>query len=68
MLYKQKGSARWWMRFRTPDGREIRESTGTADRALAEEYEARRKMELYRVARLGDRPRRNWKAAVVRWL
>ncbi|MGY6215716.1 tyrosine-type recombinase/integrase [Methylolobus aquaticus] len=68
MLYKQKGSARWWMRFRTPDGREIRESTGTTDRTLAEEYEARRKMEIYRVAKLGDRPRRTWKEAVVRWL
>lgn len=68
MLYKQPGSKRWWVRFRDPDGREIRETTGTADRQLAEEYEARRKLEAYRVARLGDRPRHTWQEAVVRWL
>jgi len=68
MLYKQKGSAKWWTRFRAPDGKEIRESTRTSDRALAEEYEAKRKIEVYRVAKLGDRPRQTWEAAVVRWL
>lgn len=68
MLYKQRGSRRWWIRFRDPDGREIRETTGTENRHLAEEYEARRKLEAYRVARLGDTPSHTWQECVVRWL
>lgn len=68
MLYRRPGSRFWWLRFTTPDGKEVRRSTGTEDQKDAEEYEARLKLDLWRVARLGERLRHTWKEAVVRWV
>jgi hypothetical protein len=65
-LYKRKGSPFWWVRF-THNRRRIQESAGTAERALAEQYEARLKRELWEQDRLGVKPRRNWRT-VVRYL
>ncbi|RUQ28346.1 MAG: site-specific integrase [Candidatus Competibacteraceae bacterium] len=65
-LYK-RGNV-WWMRFTTPDGRELRETTGTADRRQAQEYHDTRKAECWRQVKLGERPRYTWQQAVVRWL
>lgn len=67
-LYKRPNSRNWWVRFTAPDGRQIRESTQTADRKAAQEYEDRRKAELWRQQRLGERPRYLWQQAVERWL
>ncbi|WJW74732.1 tyrosine-type recombinase/integrase [Thiohalobacter sp. IOR34] len=67
-LYKRPNSRYWWVRFTAPDGRQIRESTQTADRKAAQEYEDRRKAELWRQQRLGERPRYRWQQAVERWL
>ncbi len=68
MLYRRKTSRHWWTRFTTPDGREVRRSTGTEEKKDAEEYEAKLKQDLWRVARLGEKPRRSWKEAVVQWI
>lgn len=68
MLYRRPNSRLWWLRFTTPDGKEIRRSTGTEDKKDAEEYEARLKQELWRIARMGERPRRSWQEAVVLWI
>jgi len=65
-LYKRKTV--WWIRFTTPDGRRVRRSTGTGDRTQAQEYHDRLKAELWRTARLGVKPKRSWREAVVRWL
>jgi integrase len=65
-LYK-RGNV-WWMRFTTPDRRELRETTGTADKRAAQELHDTRKAELWRQSRLGERPRYTWQQAVVRWL
>jgi len=65
-LYKRGGI--WWIRFTTPDGRELRETTQTTDRRQAQEYHDNRKAELWRQVKLGDRPRYTWQQAVVRWL
>jgi integrase len=65
-LYKRGGT--WWIRFTTPDGRELRETTQTTDRRQAQEYHDTRKAELWRQVKLGDRPRYTWQQAVVRWL
>ena len=65
-LYK-RGNV-WWMRFTTPDGRELRETTGTADHRQAQEYHDTRKAECWRQVKLGERPRYTWQQAVVRWL
>lgn len=65
-LYKR--GAVWWVRFTTPDGREVRETARTADRKQAQEYHDQRKAESWRIAKLGERPRHTWQQAVVRWL
>jgi integrase len=57
-----------WVRFTAPDGRRVFRSTGTADRALAQEWASRLHADAYRQARLGDRPRRTWQEAVTRWV
>lgn len=66
-LYKRSKSRLWWVRI-TVNGREIRRSTGTADKKLAEEFEVKLKAELWRSAKLGERPRYRWEQAVERWL
>lgn len=64
-LYK-RGNV-WWVRFTTPSGREIRETTSTSDRRQAQEYHDRRKADFWRISQLGERPRHTWQDAVVRW-
>ena len=58
----------WWVSFRSPSGQRIRRSTGTEDKKKAQEYHDRLKAELWRVHKLGEKPRRTWQEAVVRWL
>lgn len=68
MLYRRNNSRHWWVRFYTPNGKEVRRSTGTEDKKAAEEYEAKLKQDLWRQERLGERKRYIWNDAVVRWL
>lgn len=68
MLYRRSNSKYFWCRFTAPNGREIRQSTKTADRRSAQEYEDRLKAECWRIAALGEKPKRSWEAAVVRYL
>ena len=49
-------------------GRRIRKSTGTIELASAQEFHDRVKADLWRIEKLGDRPRKTWKDAVMRWL
>lgn len=58
----------WWVRFTTPTGRRIRRSAGTADRKAAQEFQDRLKAEYWKVQKLGEKPKRKWEEAVVRWL
>lgn len=58
----------WWVRFTSPDGRRIRQSTGTTNRKEAEEFYDTFKAELWKIERLGKQPKRTWEQAVVRWL
>jgi len=67
MSLRRRGSA-WWIGFVSPNGLRIRQSAGTANRALAQELHDRLKAEAWRIAKLGERPRRTWNDAVVRWL
>ena len=66
-LYKRKGSPYWWVRF-THNGRRLQQSTGTADRAKAQQYHDRLKASLWEQDRLGVKPSRSWNEAVVKWL
>ena len=52
----------------SPSGERVRRSTGTEQKALAQEFHDRFKVELWRIAKLGEKPRRTWNEAVVRWL
>ena len=65
-LYKR--GITWWFECVAPSGERVRESTGAGDKALAQEYFDHRKVELWRQFRLGEKPRRSWNEAVVRWL
>lgn len=65
-LFRRSGV--WWVRFTGPNGRRIRKSTGTVERAKAQEYHDQLKHELWRVHKLGEKPRRTWQDAVVRYL
>lgn len=58
----------WWVRFTAPGGQRVRESTGTDDRQKAQQYHDQLKAELWRIHKLGEKPRRTWQEAVVRWL
>lgn len=64
----RKRGGQWWIDFYAPSGERVRRSTGTADKALALELHDKLKAEAWRIAKLGERPRRTWNDAVVRWL
>ena len=66
-LYKRSKSKLWWVRI-TVNGREVRRSAGTTDKKLAQEFEVKFKAELWRSAKMGERPRYRWEQAVERWL
>ncbi len=65
-LYRRKSI--WWISFTTPSGERIRRSTGTADKRQAQEYHDRLKAEIWKIQRLGRKPKRTWEQAAVRWL
>lgn len=67
MSLRKRGSV-WWIDFVTPSGQRVRQSTGTANRDLAQELHDKLKAESWRIAKLGEKPRRTWNEAVVRWL
>jgi integrase len=65
-LYKRNNH--WWVRFTTPGGERVRRSTGTADKRQAQEFHDRLKTDIWNVQKLGERPKRIWEEAVIRWL
>lgn len=65
-LYKRGGV--WWIRFTTPAGERVRRTTGTADKARAQELHDRVKAESWRVQALGDKPKHTWDDAGYKWL
>jgi len=66
-LFQRKDSPNWWVKF-THNGRTIQCSTGTSDKSKATEYHDKLKASLWDQQRLGIKPSRTWKEAVVRWL
>lgn len=67
-LFKRRNSRNWWIRFTDPQGKQVRLSSGTTDRRAAQEYEDTLRAQLWRQAKLGDRPRYKWQHAVEQWL
>ena len=57
----------WWIELSSERGR-VRESSGTADKKQAWEYHEKRKGEIWRQDRLGEKPPVTWGEAVAKWL
>jgi integrase len=66
-LYKRKDSSVWWLKI-TAGGEKIQRSTGTRNKNEAQELHDKLKVALWEQERLGVKPRRTWKEAVVKWL
>jgi integrase len=67
MSLRKRGTV-WWIDFSTPSGERLRRSAETSNKAQAQELHDKLKAEVWRLQKLGDRPRRTWNDAVVRWL
>ena len=67
MSLRKRGTT-WWLDISAPNGERIRRTTGTGDKALAQEFHDRVRSELWRIEKLSEKPRRVWDEAVVRWL
>jgi integrase len=66
-LYQRKNSPNWWVKL-SHNGRGIQQSTGTSDKAKAQEYHDKLKASLWDEARLGIKQPHSWKEAALRWL
>jgi len=67
-LYKRKDSSNWWVKVSVAGCKPIQQSTGTADKQKATEYEVRLKDTLWQQKRLGIKPRYIWEEAVLRYV
>lgn len=67
-LFKRKDSPNWWIKLTARNGRRLQQSTGTADKVRAQELHDKLKASLWDQERLGIKPARSWREAVVRWL
>jgi integrase len=67
-LFKRKDSPNWWVKLTPRSGRPIQQSTGTPDKLKAQEYHDKLRASLWDQERLGIKPDRSWREAVVRWL
>lgn len=64
-LYK-RGNI-YWCRWQI-SGKEIRETTGSEDKAKAQEYHDRRRAELWRTVKIGEKPIETWEEAALQWV
>lgn len=64
----RKRNGIWWIDIRSPNGERIRQSAQTTDRQAAQEYHDQLKVELWRVAKLGEKPQYTFEEAAVRFL
>jgi hypothetical protein len=67
MSLRKRGGV-WLVDHIALNGERVRRTTGTANKTLAHEFHDRIKSDLSRIAKLGERPRRTWNDAAVRWL
>ena len=66
MSLRKRGSV-WWIDFGTPNGERVRRSAETENKTQAKELHDKLKAEAWRIQKLGDRPKRIWEDAAVRW-
>lgn len=67
-IYRRSDSRFWWIDVALPNGRRVRESSGTSDRKEAEALVAKLKVDAFKEAHFGVKPKRSWQEAVVRYL
>lgn len=67
-IYRRPDSRHWWINATLPNGKRIRQSSGTEDRTEAEAFLAKLKLDVYREIHFGIKPQRTWQEAVVRFL
>ena len=67
MSLRNRGSV-WWIDIATPSGERVRRSAETGNKAQAQELHDQLRSEVWRLQKLGCRPRRLWQDAAVRWL
>ncbi len=66
-LYRRKDSSVWWLKI-TVNGQRQQCSTGTSDKAKAQEFHDKLKAEMWEQVRLGVKPSHSWQEAVERFL
>jgi integrase len=66
-LYRRKDSPTWWVDI-SHKGKRIQQSSGTSDKAKAQEYHDKLKSTLWEQERLGVKPSHFWQDAVVRYV
>lgn len=69
-LYRRKDSPYWWIKLPPIMGerKPLQASTGTTDKRKAQELHDKLKAQRWELDRLGIKPRRTWKEAVVKYL
>lgn len=63
-----KRGTTWWIDFTTPSGQRIRCSARTEDKKEAQELHDKLKAESWRVEQIGEKPKRSWDEAALKWL
>jgi hypothetical protein len=66
MLFKRKDSKFWWYKYKAPNSKIVRQSTGTADERQAQELADTWKAQAWRISKLKEKPRFTWQDAVVK--
>ncbi len=67
-VYRRQDSRFWWITTKLPNGKRIRQSSGTENRQDAEALLAKIRLEAFREHHFGFKPQRSWQEAVVRYL
>jgi hypothetical protein len=67
-IYRRQDSRFWWFDVVLPNRQRVCQSTKTEDRSAAEALVAKLKLDAFRGAHLGIKPKRSWQKAVVRYL
>jgi integrase len=63
-----KRGSTWWIDFTTPSGERIRCTAGTEEKSQARELHDKLKSDAWRVSNLGEKPKRIWDEAALKWL
>jgi integrase len=68
MPFRRKGSSHIYITIKRPDGRTVRRSAGTDNWDDAVALEGKKNHEAWEQRRMGVKPSKTWREAVVRWV